>query len=77
MQDHLCLIAALTAISWACADPPAPFEITPEQIQTLKEDGVVHIKGVSHLDASSVIFATTTVHQPPYCCSIAAADVER
>jgi len=26
--------------------PPAPFEITPEQIETLKTDGVVHIKGL-------------------------------
>lgn len=28
-------------------DPPAPFQITEEQIQTLEEDGVVIIKGVS------------------------------
>ena len=26
--------------------PPGDFPITPEQIETLKTDGVVHIKGV-------------------------------
>jgi hypothetical protein len=30
------------------ADPPAPFQITEEQIQSLEEDGVVIIKGVRY-----------------------------